>query len=218
MQKISDSKAYFILGHLDFEETWLLRFSTANPAMHIVNTGDGIQNLVGHAHQHSNETYSHSVDPHIWLSTSCMKIQAQHICETLCKLDSQNKIQYLDKLLSFNILADSINMSIKKIFRDSQQKTILIFHPALGYFARDYGLEQISIEQEGKEPSPAHLAELIKAAKSRNLSKIFISKEFDTRHAESLAKEINAKVVVFDPMAEAWPENMLQLATLIASN
>jgi len=88
----------------------------------------------------------------------------------------------------------------------------------LAYFCRDYNLEQISIEQEGKEPSPSYLSELITLANEKGIKSIFISKEFDTRNAEAIAKEINGKVVVFDPMAENWAENMILLAELIATN
>jgi zinc transport system substrate-binding protein len=129
-----------------------------------------------------------------------------------------NALIYKENLDKFNTLADSVDRRIRKKLKGTEGKSILIFHPALAYFARDYGVTQISIEQDGKEPSPAYMAELVKIAKQKGIKSIFISKEFDTRNAEAIAREIDGKVVVFDPMAENWPANMLSLAQLIAEN
>lgn len=222
MEKISDSKLYFALGSLDFELTWLDRLKATNPGMQVIETGKGIKFLNGHIHHHEGETdksiSNPSTDPHTWLSTDCMKIQAANICEALSTLDTTNAAFYQNNLNAFTHLADSVNDKIRKKLITSEGKTILIFHPALAYFCREYGLTQISIEQDGKEPSPAYMAELVKTAREKGIKAIFISKEFDTRNAEAIAHEIGGKVVVFDPMAENWPANMIQLAQLIAEN
>jgi zinc transport system substrate-binding protein len=220
MEKISTSKMYLALGALDFEITWLDRFKSSNPEMLVVNTSKGIEMLSGQCsgHDDANGHKSHGIDPHIWLSPSCMKIQAENICNSLCGIDTTNASFYKLRLDKFNLLADSVDSEIRKMLTGFEGKPILIFHPALAYFCRDYNLEQISIEQEGKEPSPSYLSELITLSKQKNIKSIFISKEFDTRNAEAIAKEINAKVVVFDPMAENWPDNMILLAELIAAN
>jgi len=220
MEKIANSRFYFTLGALDFELTWMERFTSSNPAMQVINTSEGIDMLSGHMHDHGDEHghEHHGTDPHIWLSPSCMKIQATNISKTLSEYDTLNAGIYTTNLNKFTLLADSADQQIREILAGSEGKPILIFHPALGYFARDYNLTQISIEQEGKEPSPAYLGELVKIAREKNIRSVFISKEFDTRNAESIAREINAKVVVFDPMAENWAENLIHLAKLIAEN
>ncbi len=222
MEKISTSKLYLAIGALDFELTWLDRLKASNPGMKVINTSEGIEMLNGHIHEGEaeNETghKSHGIDPHTWLSASCMKIQAANIYKALSLADSSNTTIYKENLDKFNHLADSIDRKIREKLTGSEGKSILIFHPALAYFCRDYGLTQISIEQDGKEPSPAYMAELVKTAKKKGIKSIFISKEFDTRNAEVIAREINGKVVVFDPMAENWPENMIHLAQLIAEN
>jgi len=225
MEKISSSKAYFALGALDFELTWLDRLKASNPLMEVINTSKGIIMIDGHLHEddageevdHSTHK-SHGVDPHTWLSPSCMKIQAANICNALSTFDSANKALYKNNLSRFERLADSVDLIIRGKLSASAGKSILIFHPALAYFCRDFNLNQISIEQDGKEPSPAYMAGLVRTAKENGIKSIFISKEFDTRNAEAIALEINGKVVVFDPMAENWAENMIHLAELIASN
>ena len=220
MEKISASDLYLALGALDFELTWLDRFKSSNPKMQVINTSQGIVMLSGHNHgdEDNTEHKSHGTDPHTWLSPSCMKIQAANICTALSASDTANSSFYFQNLQRFNALADSADRIIRQKLAGVQGKSFLIFHPALAYFARDYNLKQISIEQEGKEPSPAYLAELIKTARAQGIKTILISKEFDTRNAEAIAREINGKVVVFDPMALNWAENIIKLADLIALN
>lgn len=220
MEKISASKLYFALGALDFEIAWLDRLKASNPAMQVINTSEGIQMLSGHSHdtEENHASQNHGIDPHTWLSTSCMKIQAANICKALSDADTSNSGFYYTNLENFKQLADSVNLIIREKLSASKGKSILIFHPALAYFCRDYNLTQISIEQDGKEPSPAFMAELVKTAKEKGIKAIFISQEFDTRNAEAIAREINGKVVVFDPMAENWTENIIHLADLISSN
>ena len=220
MEKISSSKLYFALGALDFEITWLDRLKASNPSMEVINTGEGIVMLNGHIHEDEKEQggKSKGIDPHTWLSPACMKIQAANICKALSEIDTTNALFYKKNLVKFNNLADSVDRIIREKLKGLEGKSILIFHPALAYFARDYSLTQISIEQDGKEPSPAYMADIVKIAKQRGIKSILISKEFDTRNAEAIAREINGKVVVFDPMAENWPENMIHIAQLIAEN
>jgi zinc transport system substrate-binding protein len=220
MEKISTSKLYFALGALDFELTWLDRLKAANPGMKVINTSDGIQMLSGHNHENEAGEPSKNlgIDPHTWLSPACMKIQALNICKALSAIDSSNASEYKRNLKMFDHIADSVDQIIREKIAGSAKKPILIFHPALAYFCRDFNLTQISIEQDGKEPSPAFMAEIVKTAKEKGIKSIFISKEFDTRNAEAIAAEIHGKVVVFNPMAENWAENMIHLADLIASN
>jgi len=219
MEKISTSKLYLALGALDFEIAWLDRFKASNPAMTVINTSEGIQMISGHHHEdEEGDDHNHGIDPHTWLSPSCMKVQAANISKALSAIDTANASFYASTLTKFYLTADSVDRVIREKLSGSEGKSILIFHPALAYFARDYNLIQISIEQDGKEPSPAYLSELVKTAKEKGITSIFISKEFDTRNAEVIAREIKGKVVVFDPMAENWAENMIHLAGLIASN
>jgi zinc transport system substrate-binding protein len=90
-------------------------------------------------------------------------------------------------------------------------KSFFIFHPALGYFARDYGLEQVSVEYEGKEPTPAYLKEMIGLARSENAGIIFIQEEFDVRNATVIAKEIGGEVVRINPLNEDWPQEIINI-------
>ena len=220
MEKISKSKLYLALGALDFELTWLDRLKASNPAMKVINTSEGIKMIGGHTHDGENESLQkgHGIDPHTWLSPACMKIQALNICKALSEIDEANSTYYQKNLTKFTTLADSVDRVIRENLKGDKNKFILIFHPALAYFCRDYGLTQISIEQDGKEPSPAYMTELVEIAKEKGIKSIFISKEFDTRNAEAIAHEINGQVVAFDILSENWSKNLIHLAELIAQN
>lgn len=218
--KLSSSKIYFELGALDFELAWMKRFEEQNHEMKVVNTNNGINLISGHNHEGKKQSKEKNpgVDPHTWLSPSCMKIQANNICKALSSYDTVNAAFYETNLKTYIQLSDSVDRIIREKLASSAGKTVLIFHPALAYFARDYNLIQLNIEQDGKEPSPANMGELIKAAKQKGIKSVFISKEFDTRNAEAIAREIGGKVVVFDPMAENWAENIIHLADMIVGN
>ncbi len=222
LKKVSESDVYFSLGHLDFEKAWVDRFKSVNPHLDVVNTSENINLISGHAcshHEEAGHEHAHEgIDPHIWLSVSCIKVQAQNIYNTLITKFPENKDIYTKNLTAFNQNADILNKEIAEILNHAKTKSFIIYHPALAYFARDYGWEQISMENEGKEPSAAHLKELIYTAKTKGIKKILISKEFDTRHAETLAKEIDGELIVFDPMSENWAENLKDLAQKLAKD
>ena len=95
---------------------------------------------------------------------------------------------------------------------ENADSTFLIYHPALSYFARDYGLKQISIEEGGKEPSPAQLKALIETCRKENAHTIFVQQEFDQRNAQLIADELGVNVVSINPLSYNWAEEMLRVA------
>jgi len=223
---LNDAKLFFSIGALDFEKNWLPRFLSSHKEMEVVELKTGLDLILGHEHGHGHE-HPHEdqlsgkedetgVDPHIWLSVSAMKIQAATVADALSKTDPEHTDIYRANLDHFLILADSVDMEIRKILEGMEGKSFMIFHPALGYFARDYGLNQVSIEEEGKEPSAGRLKELIDEARAASIKVILVSEEFDTRHAQAVAREIGASVVTFNPMSYEWPAMMIELARIIA--
>jgi zinc transport system substrate-binding protein len=92
----------------------------------------------------------------------------------------------------------------------------MVFHPALGYFAQEYHLEQLSIEFEGKIPTPRHVQNIVLEAKSKNISSILIQREFDVENAEIIANETGSKVIQIDPLAYDWANEMISLAHKMA--
>ena len=200
LKDISSAFIYFRIGHIPFELSQLNKIASVNPAMQIVDTSAGIELLHGthddHSHHHTG------VDPHIWLSPKNARIMAANMFEAL-KVHDPIHTKTFEK--NFNELDADIASADRKIsasLNELKGKTFLCFHPAWSYFARDYGLKQISIETDGKEPTPADIKKILAEAKKHNIKAIFIQKEFSAEIAQSIATEINAKVVQLDPLAE----------------
>ncbi|NVO20839.1 MAG: zinc ABC transporter substrate-binding protein [Bacteroidetes bacterium] len=216
MASLQGAKLYFSEGYLDFELYWLPRFADSQPGLKIINTSEGVDLI--YSNHDSGAKAGKGIDPHTWLSPGNAKLQAKHIADALILADSGNHQFYLENLHNFENLADSVDREIKKLLGNLKNKSFLIFHPALAYFAKEYGLEQICIEDEGKEPSAERIKGIIDEAKAKQIKLIFVSKEFDTRNAEAIAAEIHGKIIVFDPMSDDWAANLIHLAQLMAEN
>lgn len=222
MVTLGESSLYLSVGSLDFERNWIPRIVGSVKRLKIINTSNGVPLLGGHYHEaHEHEginSIESGIDPHTWLSPEAVKQQAKNIAAAVSELDTANSMEYMANLDRFTAGIDSLQNVIHKILSSSKGKTIMLFHPSLAYFAREFGLVQISIEEEGKEPSAGRIRELIDLAKLKGVKAILISKEFDVRHAETIAAEIGARVVVFDPMSADWAGNLVYLANCIAEN
>lgn len=214
MVELSKSKAYFRIGHIGFEQSWIKKLRENTKGINFYDTSTGI-NLIhqqcSHNHGKDNAIHNHGVEPHVWNSTDNARIIANNIYNALSELDNENSEYYRRRLDSLSVIINNTEEKIKSIIPESD-KTFLIYHPALTYFARDYGLEQISIEEGGKEPSPAHLQSLIKKCKEKNVKVIFVQQEFDKRNAEIIAHELGLEVVPINPLNYNWTKEMINTA------
>lgn len=215
MARVADASVYYTIGALDFEKAWIEKVKAVNPEIEIVNTSKGIQMIEGHSH---DDTHNHSQDPHTWLSPAEVKIQAGSICESLCRMSPEDSVTFRRNLRLFTNEADSATVVIKRLLSSHCGNTFIIYHPALAYFAREFGLKQESIEFEGKEPSPVHMREIIDIAQANGIKAILVSREFDTRHAQTIASQIGGELMTFDPMAYDWTTNIIGIASLIAGS
>lgn len=218
MVETGRSLAYFKLGELDFERSWLSKLGEGNPDMKIINTSEGIEMIEADAHEHGDHMHGGGVDPHIWLSVSAVRIQADNILKGLNEIDPENSAFYKSNHSRLLVSLDSLDAVLRTIFDSIPSRSFMIYHPSLGYFARDYDLEQIAIEQEGKEPSPTYMKHLIDLAEQKKIATIFISSQFNKQSAMVIAGQINAKVEEFNPLAPDWEANMLSIATKLAES
>ena len=132
------------------------------------------------------------------------------------QLDPDRKEEYKQNLDSFLAEIDRTDREIRKNLAGVTNRKFIVFHPAWGYFSREYNLEQIPIEVEGTEPSAAELKELIEEAKEEKIQVIFVEPQFSTKSAQSIAQEINARVVPINPLAANWSENLLKVSETFA--
>jgi zinc transport system substrate-binding protein len=219
---LSASSAYFAIG-VPFENAWLDKIASANTDMLMVDTVKGIERMSmtgsfdheeGEKHETGGE--SDSPDPHIWLSPSLVKIQANNIYDALVSLDPSNQEDYRANLDSFLNDIDQLDADIRATLAGTESRKFIVFHPAWGYFARDYDLEMVPIEVGGQEPSAAELADLVTLAKEEQIQVIFAQPEFSTRDAETIADEIGGKVLLISPLAPDWLENLQSVSKTFA--
>ena len=207
---------YFRIG-VPFEDVWIEKISKSNAQMKIVDTRKNIQlqemedfhDIIseeeGHHHE---EKHDHHYDPHIWLSPKLVKIQAKTILQSLIKQYPEHKAKFENNYAKFDKDLTQLQVYLRTSLKPVQDKKFLVFHPVWGYFSEEYQLHQIPIEIEGKTPTPRELSEIIDLVKRENIKIIFVQKQFSTKEAETIAKEINGKVISIDPLAENYIENL----------
>jgi zinc transport system substrate-binding protein len=202
IDKLRRSVAYMSNGYLGFEMNWLDRFYETNPTMKKLSLGDGIDPLTS-GHQHEGG-HMEGADPHYWVSPMNALIIASSVKGLLTELNPSQKEKYETnyKLLISKIR--EIDNRARELFSGAPGKCFMIYHPNLAYVARDYGLEEIPVEFEGKEPPPSRMRELIDRARKDNIKTIFVQMEYDSKNAKAIAGEIGAHIVLIDPLSENW--------------
>jgi zinc transport system substrate-binding protein len=228
MVALSGAKLYFAVG-VEFEKAWLPRIAAANPGMIIVHTERGIDKMpMAKYRRHDGEPGQHEegahgevhsqrngLDPHIWLSPPLVKFQARAMLAALKEADPAHESDYSTNFQRFMTEIDDLDAELKKMFAGKQGMRFLVFHPTWGYFAQAYGLEQVPIELEGKQPKPAHLKALVEQARESGTTVVFVQPQVSAKSAELVAREIGGKVVSADPLAEDWLANLRRVARVL---
>lgn len=202
MTALSKSVAYFSIG-VPFESAWLEKIQAANAGMKMVDTTQGITR---------EATADGGFDPHIWLSPSLVKIQSETIYKTLTELDPSHADSYKANYESFIKDIDSLDAEIRTTLDQTKTKKFIVFHPAWGYFARDYGLEMIPVEVGGQEPSAQELATMVQKAKNENIKVVFAQPEFSQKDAQTIAEEIGGEVILISPLDADWLNNLKKVS------
>ena len=229
MAELAKTAVYFAVG-IDFEKAWMKRIAATSPGMRVIQTDSGIEKIAIATHHHGepdktgsgspdrkkpahrhDKAHNHSEgapDPHVWLSPELVKIQAKHIAEALIAVDSANRTRYEENHAAFLREIETLDAELKALFAGSPGARFMVFHPSWNYFAQAYGLQQVPIEIEGKDPKPAQLQELILHAREQGIKVVFVQPQFSSKNAEMVAREIGGEVVTADPLAADWTENL----------
>ena len=233
MIQIGRSIAYLRIGPIGFEQAWMDKIRENNPKLQVFDTSEGMNLLTDtedddHAHEHGThdhdahageEAHHHhhgGVDPHIWSSIAGAKVVAWNTLNAFIELDPDHTEYFWQ---NYNQLVDEIdktNTEIKQLLDPLTDRTFIIYHPALTYFANEFNLTQLCIEMDGKEPSPAQLKRLVETARANNARVVFIQQEFDQKNAELIAKETGCKLTVINPLAYDWTKEMIHIAKALA--
>jgi zinc transport system substrate-binding protein len=203
MAQLSKAKMYAKVGsQIDFELVWMDKLIAVNKSMLVVDCAKGIQLL------QSQDPDEPGMDPHIWLSVKNAKIMVQNICDGLVQVDAANKSYYEKNYADYLDKLTQLDSELTADLAGVKNRSFIVYHPAFGYFARDYDLTQIAVEQEGKEPDAEYIIRLIQEAKELDIHVVFVSPEYSSKSAETIAKEIDGQVVSIDPLAEDYINNM----------
>lgn len=212
LMNLEKSEAYFRIGNIGFELAILNKAQNNNPNLKIYDNSKGIELMEGSHGVADSHGHKHEVDPHIWSSVpNAMKI-ASNMYDAVVELDPANEKEYTRNYNKLKADIEQLNQDLSAKLEPFKGSSFAVWHPSLSYFARDYGLNQISIEYEGKEAPIQHLQSRIDAAKKDNVKVFFFQKEFDGRQAEVVNEQIGAKMVTINPMNYHWDVEMRSIA------
>lgn len=215
LAKVSLAGLYVQVGQLGFEKAWMEKIRGFNEEMGMLNLSETVD-LIG-ASEHGHEGHNHSAgkDPHIWMSPKVVKDFLPQLRDELKKAFPEQSDVIDQNYPELYNEVDNFDRRFSSLADKLAHKNFMIFHPVLTYLARDYGLKQISIEHEGKEPSPRKLRELIDVANEEDIRIIFIQAEFDERNAQMVKDATGAEIAVINPLAYNWEESMNEIYTLL---
>lgn len=214
MKELSKADIYVKVGSgVEFERVWMERFIDLNGDMAIVDCSQGIElePMTTNATNHSEISATGKLDPHIWMSPRNAMVMVENIARGLMEIDPSNNDYYQGNLEEYTTALEEIDMSIKNGLTDVENRIFMVYHPAFGYFAREYNLTMLTIEDEGKEPTPAGLAHIIEQAKKYDIRVVFASPQFNPDSVEVIADEIDGKVIFVDPLAKDYCDNLSEL-------
>lgn len=203
MVALADSRLYIKVGCIGFETTWMDKLKANAPHMIVADASDGVKYA---------ESSDGVCDPHTWTSCANARIMARNICNALVQQDPAHKAQYERNLQTLLLRIDSTDQAIRQTLAKKRQCSFVIYHPALTYFARDYGLLQLPMEEEGREPNAASMRQLIERARETHVQTIFVQREFSPRNTVAIRNATGATPIEIDPLAYDWPKQMTTIA------
>ncbi|HSX12399.1 MAG TPA: zinc ABC transporter substrate-binding protein [Rhabdochlamydiaceae bacterium] len=214
IEKMVDASIWMRLGD-PFERKLARVLKEKNPTLITVELWKDIE-LLGHEHAHAGLCHEDEKDFHLWLSPKLAKKQAQQIAENLVTLHPQHKQLYLKNLKILLAELTELDQKIEKILAPVKGQAILVSHPAFGYFCKEYGLTQLSIECEGKEPRPKQIAHILKQAETLKVKTVLTQVQYSNKGAELIAEKLHLPIFLVDPYSMDYSKNLLHLAEVIA--
>lgn len=205
MVMLAASDIYVKVGSpsFPFETKYFNDILKKNRKIIVVNMSDGVKYRSG--------------DPHVWVAPCTVKIAAENIYRALLKVDPLFKTYYKKNFESFLKDIKKLDRSIKNSLAGKKGYSFMVFHPAWGYFADEYKLNQICVEKDGKAPSASYIRKMIDIARKKNIRVVFVQTGFDEGSAEVIAEETGGKIIHVDPLARDWLKNMEKIVKILSA-
>lgn len=211
VEALSRARLYVKVGHpaFEFERDQIDPALAALPEVRVVDMSKGMRFLEeetgeGHDHGHGHE----GGDPHVWVAPGTVAVAARNIAAALEEADPAHAAEYRANLQAFEEEIAALDREIRARLAGREGAEFMVYHPTWGYFAHEYGLRQVAIEAEGKEPSAARLIRLIDQARQDRVRVIFVQAGFPRKSAQVIADAVGARVLVADPQERDWLDNL----------
>ncbi len=242
LEEVADASLYFKVGSgVEFEDAWMEDIQGVNPGLEVIDCSKGIELIPMEGHEHNEheeheehggeehegeheeehaEEHNHvhtGLDPHIWNSPRNAKVMVENMYEALAEEDPENAAYYRANTDAYLSRLDQLDSGISATLEGHEGTEFIVFHPAWGYFAHDYGLRQIAIEEAGKEPTAQNMQHVIDTASEHDIKVVFASPQFSTSSAETVASEIRGQVVLINPLDKNYLDNMKNVADAFAA-
>ncbi|WP_455107170.1 metal ABC transporter solute-binding protein, Zn/Mn family [Porphyromonas sp.] len=213
IQALTTSTVYFYMGDLGFERSWVDRIHTMQPTLKLVRLDQGLADRMHH-HNHPQTNTLH--DPHYWTSVRGLKAMAHTIYTTLGDIDTLHREDYRAGYSRFSERLSRVGQEIQAQLTTLPSRAFVIYHPSLTEFAEEFGLHQLVVEQDGKEPTPQQIQGLIEEARRQGVRVVFIQQEFDSKLIQSIATELGARTVQINPLDGDWEGQLRAIAQALS--
>ena len=220
LAQVTTSDVVFTIG-VPADRLMESKLAEIAPDLRVVNMASGVEKRrletgsgVEDAHHHHHGT----LDPHVWLDPIRVVTMAEKTRDTLCGVAPDRCLDFTANLLEYETDLRAADERIAAILKPFEGRAVCVFHPAYGYFLERYGLRQVSVEVEGKEPTPRRLSDLIRRLQAGGTRAIFVQPQFSDRSARTIAETLGARVIPLDPLASDHLVNLERMAQHIAAS
>lgn len=215
IRALAESKGFFYVGDLGFERSWVERIKTQNPELKLYRLDAGLE-TTSPGHSHGADGLVH--DPHYWTSVRGLRALASAALVGLLELSPQDSARYRERYQELTAQLDALQTELETTLRGRSSSAFVIYHPSLSEFAEEWGFTQLVVEEDGKEPSPRHVAEIVSKARAAGVRVVFVQQEFDSKIVQSIAQELGARTVTIRPLSADWQGELRRIAQALAAN
>ena len=207
MEGLSKAGVYFTTGTLGFEERMLDILKANYPDLKIENVAEGVELIEG-THHHAGDSHNHSGDPHILSSIGNIRAVASNMLQGMKRLNPEDSVRFNKNFEIFSSRLDKIAAETDSLMKGRAGGSFVAMHPAMSYFARDYGVTQISLERDGKEASPRQLKERLEDAAGKHPAVLFYEKGHGEKGAREMARNLGIPVFALNLEAYDFLDNL----------
>lgn len=210
MMNLENSEAYFLMGNIGFELSIKGKIRDFNPNIKVFDMSEGVDLI--HGSHHFDADDEEGIDPHTWTSVANARIIIRNMLDAVCELDPDGKEIYEKNYKAFDKELADFSAALSHQLAAVKGQAFVVWHPSLSYFARDYGLEQISVEYDGKEAPVKYIENKIKYASKRGAKIFFYQKDIDSNQVQSVNSQLGARLVTINPLGYDWKKEIQTIA------